>query len=302
VAMTIITFVSKASHSAGKITCLMVQSILTFTVGVIVVGISIGKADYWDKDLFGSDGARFPLLFLGVIILCYIVFIFILIRAKEVIRKLISDGLLTEDEPRTLNDFVCGSLYDNTGSGGFVRDDQFDRKKKPSFQNKNKAPRGVKRRTEDSHSSSFDGGSSSEDEPLVKQPVPVRNMVTTNRSAPTYAQISTRATEARSIGAPAYTQISTRATEARSIGAPTYTQRSTQAVPGGSSGHTYLQNSVAHGPISPRGTKGIPEVSPRIGGMGAGVPRQYVQTPSILGSDNDSSLSPRVPRARRNMN
>lgn len=201
----LIAFNVKLFHAPPKLSCIMFMSVLLFTIGTMVVGVSFGKANYWEKTLFGGDGASIPLLFLAADILIYLAFIFIIIRAKEVMIDRIRKGEISKDDPRKIRDIVCGDLYeanDNfstvAGRGKYVHDEYIDRRKKPSFNNKKKFPSkaapGARKRN--SSNSSFDEIIDDSKKPILHNPSPRRvvdvSPVSPARTSNTLPQKSTR--------------------------------------------------------------------------------------------------------------
>jgi len=261
--MTIIVFFSKVYEIMSKLACLMILSILTFAIGTTVVGISLGKANHWAKDFFGTDGASFPVLFLGVAVLMHVIYIFIIIRSREVIKRMITDGVLTEDNEKTINDYMCGSFYGDDGRGSYVKDDQFDRRKKPSFQNKKRPGPGVRpRNTTADSDDSFDGLGDVE---KARRPLINSSPV----SSPTHPQQSTASPP------PGARRLAVSPTGREQISSPI----SPPSRPVGG----------IRAPISPSQAMAGRTISPQLGNIRAAPPRQYVQTPSDLGDDYDSS-------------
>jgi hypothetical protein len=181
----LIAFNVKLYLAPPKLNCIMFMSVILFTIGTMVVGISFGKANYWEKTIFGGDGASIPLLFLSADILIYLAFIFIVIRSKEVLVEQIRKGEIDKDDPRKIRDIVCGDLYeanDNisafAGRGKYVHDEYIDRRKKPSFNNKKKftssknAAPGARKRNPSN--SSFDGPIEEDRKPILHNPSPRR--------------------------------------------------------------------------------------------------------------------------------
>jgi len=192
----LIAFNSPVVHSPGKLSCTMFMSVIVFMLGTVVVGISLGKANYWDKTLFGGDGATIPLLFLGADILIYLVYIFVIIRCKEMINDKKRKGELNDNDTRKIRDILCGDLYQANddfstvaGGGMYVNDNYIDRRKKPSFNNKKKSGTGTgggknaKRR--DHSNSSFDDVPAhiEEGRPILHNPSP-RRVVPPSTSGP----------------------------------------------------------------------------------------------------------------------
>jgi len=182
----LVTFNSTVYRAPSKLSCIMFLSMVVFTVGTVVVGISLGKANYWEKTLFGGDGASFPLLFLGADILIYLVYIFVIIRCKETINEKIRKGEVNEKDGRKIRDVLCGDLYQENddfstvaGGGKYVHDNYTDRRKKPSFNNKKKFAstknsNGARRR--ELSNSSFDDAPAHMEEgrPILHNPSPKR--------------------------------------------------------------------------------------------------------------------------------
>jgi hypothetical protein len=198
VLIKLISFNSTLYRAPSQLKCIMIMSVVLFTLGTIVVGISFGKANYWEKTLFGGDGASIPLLFLAAIILTYLVYIFIMIRCKEMITDRIRKGEISKDEQRKIRDVLCGDLYETNdeisnfaGRGKYVQDQYVDRRKKPSFNNKKRGGaasrhHGGGSNKRDASDDSFDGpptyssptnrghANLEEGRPILHNPSPIR--------------------------------------------------------------------------------------------------------------------------------